>query len=90
MPVGVRKQNYILIKARNLSDTEFKMLVSFGMNSAKTGGVVLQVPQGDGVKDYIVRIGAVYKWFSEDNNWLSIYPEGGDLEVALIRISKSD
>jgi len=52
--------------------------------------VVLQVPQGDATRDYIIRIGAMYKWFSEDNNWLSIYPEGGDIEVALIRISKSD
>ena len=90
LPVGVRKQNYILIKARNLSDNEFKMLVSFGQDASKTGGVVLQVPIGEGVKDYIIRIGAIYKWFTEDNNWLSIYPEGGDLEVALIRISKSD
>jgi len=90
IPVSVRKENYILIKARNLSDKEFKMLVNFGQDASKTGGVVLQVPQGEAVKDYIIRIGALYKWFSEDNNWLSIYPEGGDIEVALIRISKSD
>ena len=69
---------------------DFKMLVSFGQDASKTGGVVLQVPKGEGGKDYIIRIGALYKWFSEDNNWISIYPEGGDIEVALIRISKSD
>ncbi|MDT8392962.1 MAG: hypothetical protein RQ761_03905 [Bacteroidales bacterium] len=90
LPVNVRKQNYILIKARNLSDQDYKMLVNFGRNGSKTGGVVLQVPAGEGVKDYIIRIGALYRWFSEDNNWLSIYPEGGDIEVSLIRISKSD
>jgi len=90
LPVNVRKANYILIKARNVSGHDFKMLLNFGEGSSKNGGVVLQVPKGEASKDYIIRIGAMYKWFSEDNNWLGIYPEGGDIEVALIRISKSD
>jgi len=90
LPVNVRKANYILIKAKNVSDHDFKMLVNFGQDNLKNGGVVLQVPEGEATKDYIIRIGAIYKWFSEDNNWLSIYPEGGDIEVSLIRISKSD
>ena len=90
LPVGVRKTNYILIKARNVSGHDFKMLVNFGQGNSKNGGVVLQVPEGEAIKDYIIRIGALYRWFSEDNDWLSIYPEGGDIEVALIRISKSD
>ena len=90
LPASVRKENYILLKAKNVSDHDFKMLVNFGQDNSKAGGVVLQVPKGDMVRDYIIRIGALYKWFSEDNNWLSIYPEGGDIEVALIRISKSD
>ena len=86
----MRKENYILLKAKNVSDHDFKMLVNFGQDNSKAGGVVLPVPKGEMVRDYIIRIGALYKWFSEDNNWLSIYPEGGDIEVALIRISKSD
>ncbi|MEE4256667.1 MAG: hypothetical protein V2I47_06500 [Bacteroidales bacterium] len=90
LPVNVRKANYILIKAKNVSSHDFKMLVNFGQDNLKNGGVVLQVPKGEATRDYIIRIGAMYKWFSEDNNWLSIYPEGGDIEVALIRISKSD
>ena len=30
------------------------------------------------------------EWFSEDNNWLSIYPENGEIEISFLRISKSD
>jgi tetratricopeptide (TPR) repeat protein len=90
LPVNVRKENYILLKARNVSGHDFKMLVNFGVDGAKTGGVVLPVPQGEVPRDYIIRIGGLYKWFSDDNNWLSVYPEGGDVEVGLIRISKSD
>ena len=90
LPVSVRKENYILLKARNVSGNEFKMLVNFGQDNSKNGGVVLQVPAGTDARDYIIRIGAYYKWFSDDNNWLSIYPEGGDIEVTLVRVSKSD
>ena len=90
LPVNVRRENYILIKARNVSGNEFKMLVNFGQDNAKSGGVVLQVPADGEARDYIIRIGGLYKWFSDDNNWISVYPEGGDIEVALVRISKSD
>ncbi len=90
LPVNVRKANYILIKAKNVDDHDFKMLINFGRDNSKNGGVVLQVPQGQQTRDYIIRIGGLYRWFSEDNNWISVLPEGGDIEVALIRISKSD
>ncbi len=90
MPVNVRKENYILLKARNPVKREFKIIVSFGQNGSKNGGVAIRVPESDEEKDYIIRLGSQYKWFSEDNNWVSIYPEGGEIEVGLIRISKSD
>lgn len=90
MPVNVRKENYILVKARNPVEREFKMIVSFGKDGAKNGGVAIRIPESAEEKDFIIRLGSQYKWFSEDNNWVSVYPEGGDLEVGLIRISKSD
>jgi hypothetical protein len=64
--------------------------MNFGANNTKNGGIAIRIPESGNEKDFLVRIGALYKWFSEDNNWLSIYPEGGDIEVSLIRISKSN
>ncbi len=90
MPVNVRKENYILIKASNPVARNFKMLVSYGADGSKNGGFAIKIPESDEPNEFIIRISAQYKWFSEDNNWLSIYPEGGDLEVSLIRISKSN
>ncbi|MFO8130429.1 MAG: hypothetical protein R6T99_11065 [Bacteroidales bacterium] len=90
MPVTVRKDNYLLVKAQNPLDREFKMLVNFGQDGSKYGGVAIKIPGSAEEQDYIIRIGALYKWFSEDNNWVSIYPEGSDVEVSLIRISKSN
>jgi tetratricopeptide (TPR) repeat protein len=90
VPVKDRKSNYVFFKARNASDKEYKLIISFGKDQAKNGGVVVKVPAGHETYEYVVRISAQYKWFSDDNNWITFYPEGGDIEVALMQISYSD
>ncbi len=90
LPVKIRKNNYVLVKARNTGKKAFKILFNFGSNSGKNGGFVLQVPDDNKTHDFIIRVGNQYKWFSKDNNWISIYAEGGSLEISLLRISKSN
>lgn len=90
IPIQNRKDNYILIKARNVSGNEFKVIFSYGSGDAKNGGSLLRIPAGQTGQDYLIRIGTQYKWFSEDNDWVSLVPEGGDIEVSLIRVSKGD
>jgi tetratricopeptide (TPR) repeat protein len=90
IPIQKRKDNYILIKARNISGNEFKVIFSYGIDGGKNGGSLLRIPAGETEQDYLIRIGTQYKWFSEDNNWVSLYPEGGDIEVSLIRVSKAE
>jgi tetratricopeptide (TPR) repeat protein len=85
-----RKSNYLFFRARNVSETEYKLIISYGQGQARNGGVVVRVPPGGNVHEYVVRISAQYKWFSDDNNWISFYPEGGNLEVSLLQISYSD
>jgi tetratricopeptide (TPR) repeat protein len=86
--INVRKSNYIFIKAKNLSDKSTKLIFSYGSNTSKNGGFVVQVIEGNVYNDYIVRVGNQYKWFSEDNNWLTIHSENGDVEISMLRISK--
>ena len=88
--INVRKSNYIFVKAKNLSGNPFKIIFGYGSDKGKNGGFVVQVPEGNEENDYIIRVGNQYKWFSEDNNWITIYPENGDIEISLLRISKSD
>jgi len=90
LPINVRKTNYILIKAKNIGGKPFKIIFNYGSKNGKNGGFVVQVPEGSEYNDFIVRVGNQYKWFSEDNDWLSIYPENGDIEIKMLRISKSD
>jgi len=88
--INVRKNNYVLVKAKNMSDKEFKIIFTYGSNNGKNGGFVVPVPQSGDYNDYIIRVGNQYKWFSEDNNWISIYPENGDIEIKMVRISTAD
>jgi len=90
VPVAARKANYIFFKAKNLSNLEYKVILSYGKDGAKNGGVVVKVPPGEVEYEFLVRISAQYKWFSEDNNWITMYPEGGDFEVGLVQISNSE
>ncbi len=88
--INVRRSNYIFMKATNISGNSFKIIVSYGSNNGKNGGFVVQIPEGNQYTEYIIRVGNQYKWFADDNNWISILPEKGDIEIDLIRISKSN
>lgn len=88
--ISVRKSNYVLVKARNLSGEDFKIIFTYGSKNGKNGGFVVQVPESEEYNDFIIRVGNQYKWFSEDNDWLSILPENGDIEIKMVRISTSD
>ncbi|MCF8229405.1 MAG: hypothetical protein K9G58_15100 [Bacteroidales bacterium] len=91
-PIGVqdRKDNYVIITAKNLSQEEFKVIMSYGSKGAKNGGMLVRVPASETEKELIIRFGTQYKWFSEDNDWISIVPEGGKLQVSNIKIVKAE
>ena len=91
-PVSItdRKSNFIFIKARNLGENEFKIIMSYGRDASKNGGFSLPVPANQEVQEFIIPVGKQYKWFTEDNNWLKLVPQGGSVEVSLIKISRGN
>ncbi len=88
LDIADRRASYVIIKARNLGNGNFPLLVQFGSSTARNGGFVLPIPDNEEANDFIVHIGAQYRWFSEDNNWLELIPENGNVEISLVRISK--
>ncbi len=88
--IQIRKRNYILIKATNLTGKAFNVLFTYGKNTTRNGGFVIHVPPQKATFDFIIRVGTQYKWFSEDNNWLSVFPENNPIKISLIQISKTD
>lgn len=88
--VTTRKNNYILIKAKNLSDNAYTMFISYGSSKGNNGSLIIRIPNNQDVNDFIIRIGAQYKWFSEDNTWIELTPENGDIEIELMEITKGN
>ena len=87
---STRRGNYLLIKAKNLGDRPFIMYISYGSKNGRNGGFTVNVPNNQEVNDFIVRIGSQYKWFSEDNTWIEILPENGNIEINAMEITKGN
>ena len=88
--VTTRRGNYILIKAKNLTDKQFPLYISYGSKNGENGGFMVSVPKNTETNDFIVRIGSQYKWFSEDNTWIEVMPESGSIEINLMEITKGN
>ena len=88
--VTTRRGNYILIKAKNLTDRQFPLYISYGSKNGENGGFMVSVPKNSETNDFIVRIGSQYKWFSEDNTWIEIMPENGNIEISSMEITRGN
>ena len=88
--VTIRKSNYIFIKAKNTTDTAFTLYVTYGSKNGRSGSFILRIPDNQNTNDYIIRIGSQYKWFSEDNSWIELRPENGNVEIELMEITKGN
>lgn len=88
--IRLRKNNYILIKARKTSEKAPKIFINYGKDGQKSGGLVMKGIESDEVIDYLLRISIQDMWYRNDNNWISLYSEGGDLEISLMQISQGD
>ncbi len=88
VPVADRKTSFIFIKASNAAETECRVVLSYGKGSTKNGGFIIPIPAQKQNKEYIIPIGKQYTWFSQNNDWISLVPQGGSVEINLIKISK--
>jgi tetratricopeptide (TPR) repeat protein len=88
--IASRKNNYFYIKIRNLGDKPFNVLVRYGKDSQISGGAVLRNLAADGnIYDRLISVKDQDPWYREDNNWIGLVPQGGDVEVSFIQISRS-
>jgi tetratricopeptide (TPR) repeat protein len=91
-PVNIasRKNNFVYIKIKNLSGKPFNVLMRYGKDKQANGGVVMRNLNIDGkVNERLVSVKDQDLWSREDNNWISLYPQGGDVEVSFIQVSKA-
>lgn len=82
-----KKNNYLIITARNAGEGIPKVFVSFGEKGQKNGGVVLSNIESQDINQYIVPLNTMDRWYRADNNWVKIYCETGSIEIVSVRIS---
>ncbi|MDP1622427.1 MAG: hypothetical protein Q8M08_08815 [Bacteroidales bacterium] len=91
-PVNIasRKNNFIYIKIKNLSGKPFNVLMRYGKDKQANGGVVMRNINPNGkISERLVSVRDQDLWSREDNDWISLYPQGGDVEVSFIQISRA-
>jgi tetratricopeptide (TPR) repeat protein len=86
----LRRNNYILLKARSTGKTAPKVYLNYGKDNTKNGGIVLRSLDSSTISDYLIRISVQDKWYREDNNWISLSVETGDIEITKVQIAAGD
>lgn len=89
IPIKDRKSNYLyLIIKDSESLGNLRLIVNYGKDKTKNGGVIIRLTSKQENNIHLVNVGTQYKWFSDDNNWISIQAEGGNVKIGLIKVSK--
>ncbi len=90
-PVGDKSTgNYIVIKCNTHSSNPVDVIVQYGKDEEKKGSFTFTVNEEASSNDYLLRVSSQFNWYKYDNNWLSIYPIGNDIEIKDIKIFKGD
>jgi len=88
--VRVRRNNYVILTLRFANTESSRFFLNYGLDGQRSGGIVIRNPGGKEQSEFIVRVSSQDRWYRIDNNWISIYPEGSDVEVLQLRISSGD
>jgi tetratricopeptide (TPR) repeat protein len=86
----VRRNNYVIITMRFSNTESSRFFLNYGLDGQRSGGIVVRNPGGKEENQFIVRVSSQDRWYRIDNNWISIYPEGSDIEITQLRISSGD
>ena len=91
-PVNIisRKNNYLYVKIRNLGSKPFNVMIRYGKDKQINGGVVMKNLAVTGtITERLISVREQDPWYRNDNNWISLGPLGGDIEVSFIQISRA-
>ncbi len=86
----VRRNNYVSLNVRFANTESSRFFLNYGLNEQKNGGIVVRNPGGKEENQFIIRVSSQDRWYRIDNNWISIYAEGSDVEITQLRISSGD
>ncbi|OYT14879.1 MAG: hypothetical protein B7C24_15970 [Bacteroidetes bacterium 4572_77] len=90
IPYKDRSESFILLEIKTIDAQEpVKLYVNFGKGDSQQGGYSIRLKEQKGYHSYFVNIGQQVRWINNENDYISLLPEGGDVEVKLIKISRN-
>ncbi|MFW5757568.1 MAG: hypothetical protein ACOCUQ_02880 [Bacteroidota bacterium] len=85
-----RTGSYLLMEANNVEGKPLRLYVNYGYDNTKNGGFSIVLDAKQGVSDIMINISSQNRWISEKNNWVSIYPLGGEIDVHNVKVFFGD
>ncbi len=91
-PLGYRdrSQNFIVIEATGENNKSPKVFLNYGQGDSKNGGVVIPSVSASTTKQYIINLSEHNRWYDNENNWISLYVQDGELKILNMSIVKGD
>lgn len=85
-----RKNNYIVIKIKPEQSKRIQLFLNYGSGNQKNGGVVIPLKATSETRQYIVNLTEHRRWYDNENNWITLYAQGGDIQISGLEVVKSD
>jgi hypothetical protein len=81
-----RTGSYLIVNAENTSGRSISLFINYGKDIQRSGGFSVTVGSQSGVSELRINISDQVRWISEDNNWISITPVGGEVDLQSIKV----
>lgn len=84
-----RGNNFIVLTASRTGGSA-KIFLNYGSGDQRHGGVVISnVPEGE-ARQFVFNLTDRRSWRENENNWISVYTQGGGISINGLDISKGD
>ncbi|MFN3556592.1 MAG: hypothetical protein ACK4VN_11570 [Bacteroidales bacterium] len=81
-----RTGSYLMLQAENLDGRPMRLFINYGKDNERLGGFSINIGGQTGVTDLKIDISGQARWITDNNNWISIYPLGGNIELHNLKI----
>lgn len=81
-----RTGSYLSMQTSNLDGKPIRLFINYGKDDTKAGGFSITIDKTNGTANLEIDISSQTRWITEDNNWVSIYPLGGNIEVDKVKV----
>ena len=81
-----RTGSHLSVTAVNGTGNNLRLFINYGKDNQRSGGFSVSIGSQTGAADLRINISDQMRWITEENNWISITPVGGDIDIHSIKI----